>query len=49
LCAINEQASQLRGEVKEALVCIEESMWSAQTKKPAPGSVVMMDKTAASH
>jgi hypothetical protein len=46
---ITEQVSQLREDFKEALLCIEESMWSAQTKKPAPGSVVLMDKTAAAH
>jgi hypothetical protein len=46
---INEQASQLREEIKEALVCIEESTRSARKEKPTLGSVVLMDKTAASH
>ncbi len=46
---INEQASRLREEIKEALVCIEESIRSAQKEKPTLGSVVLMDKTAASH
>ena len=44
---ISEQASQLREEVKEALVCIEESIRSARKAKPALGSVVLMDNTAA--
>jgi hypothetical protein len=46
---VNEQASQLREEIKEALVCIEESICSARKEKPTLGSVVLMDKTAASH
>jgi hypothetical protein len=46
---ISEQASQLREEVKEALVCIEESIRSARKAKPALSSVVPMDKTAAAH
>jgi hypothetical protein len=43
----SEPASQLRGEVKEALVCIEESIRSAQKAKPFLATVVPMDKTAA--
>jgi hypothetical protein len=46
---INEQASQLREEIKEALVCIEESIRSARKAKPTLGSVVLMDKAAAAH
>ena len=46
---INEQASQLREGIKEALVCIEESIRSARKAKPVLGSVVSMDKTAAAH
>ena len=46
---INEQASQLREEIKEALVCIEESIRSARKAKPPLGSVVLMDKAAAAH
>jgi hypothetical protein len=37
---INEQASQLREEIKEALVCIEESIRSARKEKPTLESVV---------
>ena len=46
---INEQTSRLREEVKEALVYIEESIRSAQEKKTALGSVVLMDKTASAN
>jgi hypothetical protein len=46
---INEQAYQLREEIKEALVCIEESIRSARKEKPTLGSVVLMDKTASSN
>lgn len=46
---INDQASQLREEIKEALACIEDSIRSAQKEKLTLGSVVVMDQTAASH
>jgi hypothetical protein len=46
---MTEQVSQPREEGKEALLCIEESMLSARKAKPTPGSVGLMDKTAAAH
>jgi hypothetical protein len=51
VCAevINEHASRLREEIKEALVCIEGSIRSVQKEKPTLGSVVLTDKTAGSH
>jgi hypothetical protein len=45
---INEQASQLREEIKEALVCIEESIRSARKEKLTLGSAVgVVDAAAA--